>query len=133
MSKNCVNIVIFLRAESRVERAEEERREAKDEAPGLQEGRGWPSTRVPQKSATGQDSRSPPLHPSNTGDEGERFRNGGCEQEPPLYAPLPSRAGDEKVHSAAPTKRSPAFHTGKAASSAGTRAHYAVKGLSAHS
>lgn len=79
-----------------MERAEEERREAKDEAPGLQEGRGWPSTGVPQKSATGQDSRSPPLHPSNTGDEGERFRNGGYEQEPPLYAPLPSRAGNEK-------------------------------------
>lgn len=35
-----------------------------------------------------------------------------------------------RSHSAAPIKRSPAFHTGKAASPAGTRVHYAVKGLS---
>lgn len=48
----------------------------------------------------------------------------------PLNAPLPNRAGDEKGHSAAPIKRSPAFHTRKAASPAGTRAHYTVKGLS---
>lgn len=113
-----------------MERTEEERREAKDKAPGPQEGRGWPSTGVPQKSATGQDSRSPPPHPSNTGDEGERFRNGGWDRSPPLYAPLPNRVGNEKGHWAAPIRRPPAFHTGKTASPAGTKAHYAVKGLS---
>lgn len=51
-------------------------------------------------------------------------------QKPPLYAPLPNRAGNERGHSTAPIKRPPAFHTGKTASPAGTRAHYAVKGLS---
>lgn len=76
-----------------MERAEEERREAKDKDPGPQEGRGWPSTGVPQKSATGQDSRSPPPHPSNTGDEGERFRNGGWDRSLPFMPLSPTGLG----------------------------------------